>query len=53
MVHKGLINVDEIEESVDCVREKQECDLKRMESQYFGIRMSQRFKLLTKNLIRK
>lgn len=26
MVHKGLVSVDEVKESVNCVREKQVCD---------------------------
>jgi len=52
MVHKGLVSVDEVKESVNCVREKQVCNLKRMQGQCFGIKM-QRFKLLTKNLTQK
>ena len=31
MVHKGLVNVDEVKESVNCVREKQERNLKSRE----------------------
>jgi len=38
MYHKALVNIDEVEESVDCVCNKQKCNLRSIQSQYFGVR---------------
>ena len=39
MVHKALVDIDEVEESVNCVCKKQKCNLRGIRSQCFGMRV--------------